>query len=74
MSDQERLGRLDDEAEAEEQASATEGPSTKGDYDPAEGSPGRPHPPTEEGFSDEITRYDTDAEQGTGAGDGGTGS
>jgi hypothetical protein len=81
MSDQERLGRLDDEEEAAEQPSKTDGPSAAGEYDPAEGSPGSPHPaPQEE--TEAVTRYDTDttggstggSTDGTGAGDGGTGS
>jgi hypothetical protein len=75
MSEQERLGRLDDQEEAAEQPSKTDGPSAAGEYDPAEGSPGRPHPVPQEGAEEVTTRHDTDAADGTtGAGDGGTGS
>ena len=81
MSEQERLGRLDDQEEAEEQPSKTDGPSAAGEYDPTEGSPGHPHPTAQEG-AETVTRYDTDtdtdsdgdAAAGSGAGDGGTGS
>lgn len=76
MSEQERLGRLDDEQEAAEQPSKTDGPSAAGEYDPAEGSPGRPHPVPDED-AEQVTRYDAEpggADAGTGAGDGGTGS
>ena len=83
MTDQERLGRLDDQEEAAEQPSKTDGPSAAGEYDPAEGSPGHPHPTAPEG-SEAVTRHDTgtdtgtdpdgDAVGGSGAGDGGTGS
>lgn len=54
---EERLGRLDDEAEEQEPSSTTEGPSARGEYDPAEGSPGGEHP-TGEDFPDEAVRYD----------------
>lgn len=53
----EQLGRLDDEQEAAEPSSTTEGAAAAGDYDPAEGSPGTGHP-TGEGFPDEAVRYD----------------
>jgi hypothetical protein len=33
------LGRLDDEAEAQEPSSTTEGAAAEGEYDPAQGSP-----------------------------------
>jgi len=42
-STQENFGRLDDEDEAAE-TSSDEGPAARGDYDPAQGSPGSPHP------------------------------
>ena len=35
----ENLGRLDDEAEATEPSSTTDGPAAEGEYDPAQGSP-----------------------------------
>ena len=53
----EQLGRLDDEQEAAEPSSTTEGAAAQGDYDPAEGSPGDAHP-TGEDFPDEAVRYD----------------
>lgn len=58
---EEHFGRLDDEAEAEEQPSAADGPSAAGEYDPREGSPGMPHPAHRDGdgFSEEITHYAT---------------
>jgi hypothetical protein len=55
--DQERLGRLDDEAEEQETSSTTEGAAAEGDYDPAQGSPGRQHP-VGENHPDETVRYD----------------
>jgi hypothetical protein len=79
MSEQERLGRLDDQEEAAEQPSKTDGPSAAGEYDPTEGSPGRPHPVRPRG-AERVTRHDTgtdgtdDPDAATGAGDGGTGS
>ncbi|GAA5155259.1 hypothetical protein GCM10023340_40100 [Nocardioides marinquilinus] len=60
MSEQpdENLGHLDDDAEAAEPSSDTEGgAAAAGEYDPAEGSPGTPHP-TGEAFPDEAVRYD----------------
>lgn len=64
MSDQhsqpesdEALGRLDDRAEAEEQPSTEGAAAARGDYDPAEGSPGGEHP-VGEGFPDEQTKFD----------------
>lgn len=39
-----RLGRLDDEAEQDQPSSTTDGPAAEGEYDPAQGSPGHPHP------------------------------
>jgi hypothetical protein len=53
----EQLGRLDDDQEAAEESSTTEGASARGDYDPAEGSPGTGHP-TGEDYPDEAVRYD----------------
>jgi hypothetical protein len=53
----ERLGRLDDSAEQEEPSSTTQGAAARGEYDPAEGSPGTEHP-TGEDFPDEAVRYD----------------
>jgi len=53
----EQLGRLDDEQEAAETSSTTDGAAARGDYDPAEGSPGTSHP-TGEDFPDEAVRYD----------------
>ena len=64
MTDQERLGRLDDQEEAAEQPSKTDGPSAAGEYDPAEGSPGHPHPTAPEG-SEAVTRHDTGTDTGT---------
>jgi hypothetical protein len=55
-STQENLGRLDDEQEAAE-PSSDEGAAARGDYDPAQGSPGGGHP-TGEDFPDEAVRYD----------------
>jgi hypothetical protein len=55
--DQERLGRVDDEAEAQEESSTTTGPAAEGDYDPAQGSPGTDHPVGED-YPDEAVRYD----------------
>ena len=59
MTDQtpERLGRLDDDAEEREPSSTTDGPAARGDYDPAQGSPGADHPVGED-FPAEATRYD----------------
>jgi len=54
---QERLGRLDDEAEEQEPSSTTTGAAAEGDYDPAQGSPGQDHP-TGEAYPDEAVRYD----------------
>ena len=53
----EQLGRLDDEQEAAEASSTRDGAAARGDYDPAEGSPGTSHP-TGEDFPDEAVRYD----------------
>ena len=50
-------GRLDDDAEANESSSTTQGAAARGEYDRAEGSPGGSHP-TGEGFPDEAVRYD----------------
>jgi hypothetical protein len=58
----ERLGRLDDSAEEEEPSSTTEGAAARGEYDPAEGSPGGEHP-TGEGFPQEAVRYDEPEER-----------
>ena len=55
--DQERLGRLDDDAEEQEPSSTTEGAAAEGDYDPAQGSPGHDHPVGED-YPDEAVRYD----------------
>jgi hypothetical protein len=55
--DQERLGRVDDEAEEQEPASTTSGAAAEGDYDPAQGSPGPDHPVGED-YPDEAVRYD----------------
>jgi hypothetical protein len=54
---EENLGRLDDEQEASEPSSTTEGPAAAGEYDPAQGSPGGGHP-TGEDFPNEAVRYD----------------
>ena len=43
-SSSEDLGRLDDEQEARQQSSTRGGPAAEGEYDPAQGSPGHPHP------------------------------
>ncbi|MGN6253129.1 MAG: hypothetical protein ACTHNS_15100 [Marmoricola sp.] len=40
----EDLGRLDDQEEAAQQSSTTDGPAAEGEYDAAQGSPGHPHP------------------------------
>jgi hypothetical protein len=53
----EQLGRLDDDAEEQEPSSTTEGAAADGDYDPAQGSPGRDHP-TGEDFPAEASRFD----------------
>jgi hypothetical protein len=53
----EQLGRLDDDAEEQEQSSTTEGAAAEGDYDPAQGSPGQDHP-TGEDFPAEASRFD----------------
>jgi hypothetical protein len=58
----ERLGRLDDSAEEEEPSSTTEGKAARGEYDPAEGSPGGEHP-TGEDFPQEAVRYDEPEER-----------
>ena len=42
----EHTGRLDDEAEAQEQSDTTDGPAAEGEYDPKQGSPDSgPHAP-----------------------------
>ena len=38
-SENESLGRLDDEAEDQEPSSTTDGAAADGEYDPAQGSP-----------------------------------
>jgi hypothetical protein len=53
----EQLGRLDDEQEAAETSSTTEGAAARGEADPAEGSVGGPHPVGED-YPDEAVRYD----------------
>ena len=53
----ESLGRLDDEQEASEPSSTTDGPAAEGELDPAQGSPGGGHP-TGQSFPDEAVRYD----------------
>lgn len=53
----EQLGRLTDEQEAAETSSTTDGAAARGEYDPAEGSPGTAHPVGED-FPDEAVRYD----------------
>jgi hypothetical protein len=40
----ERLGRLDDEAEEQEESSTSEGPAAEGEYDPAQGVTAQRHP------------------------------
>jgi len=47
--EQENLGRLDDDAEAEEPSSTKDGPAAAGEYDPAQGSPHGGVHPTREG-------------------------
>jgi hypothetical protein len=59
----EQLGELDDDQEAAEESSTTEGAAARGEYDPAEGSPGAGHP-TGEDFPDEAVRYDEPGERG----------
>ena len=54
---QERLGRLDDAEEEREPSSTTDGPAARGEYDPAQGSPGGDHP-VGAAYPDEATRYD----------------
>lgn len=56
-NDPERLGRLDDADEEQEPSSTKDGAAARGEYDPAEGSPGREHP-TGEDFPGEAVRYD----------------
>ena len=58
---QERLGRLDDEAEDAEPSSTTDGPAAEGDYDPAQGSPEQPRPAARGGSFEEGTDDDTGA-------------
>jgi hypothetical protein len=58
-SENERLGRLDDEAEADAPSSTTDGAAAEGRYDPEQGSPGGDHP-VGDGYPDEATRYDED--------------
>jgi hypothetical protein len=42
----EHTGRLDDDAEAQEQSDTTDGPAAAGEYDPKQGSPDSgPHAP-----------------------------
>jgi hypothetical protein len=53
----ENLGRLDDEQEAREPSSTTDGAAAEGVLDPAQGSPGGGHP-TGQDFPDEAVRYD----------------
>ena len=53
----ENLGRLDDDAKEREPSSTTDGPAARGEYDPAQGSPGGGHP-TGEDYPDEAVRYD----------------
>ena len=53
----EQLGRLDDEQEAAEPSSTTDGAAARGEDDPAQGSPGTGHP-VGEAFPDEAVRYD----------------
>ena len=55
--DQERLGRIDDEAEEQESSSTSGGAAAEGEYDPAQGSPGAGHP-VGEAYPDEAVRYD----------------
>jgi hypothetical protein len=57
----EQLGRLDDEQEAAEPSSTTDGAAARGEYDPSEGSAGSGHPVGED-YPDEAVRYD-DPEQ-----------
>jgi hypothetical protein len=58
----ENLGRLDDDDENQEPSSTSEGAAGEGEYDPAQGSPGQPHP-TGEHFPDEAVRYDDPPER-----------
>jgi hypothetical protein len=58
----EQLGRLDDEQEAAEPSSTTDGAAARGEDDPAEGSPGGGHPVGED-FPDEAVRYDEPGER-----------
>ena len=58
-SDEGQLGRLDDQAEAQEPSSTTEGAAAEGSYDPAQGSPAGEHP-VGEGYPDEAVRYGDD--------------
>ena len=53
----EQLGRLDDEQEAAEPSSTTDGAAARGEDDPAQGSPRTGHP-VGEAFPDEAVRYD----------------
>jgi hypothetical protein len=53
----EQLGRLDDEQEAAEPSSTTDGAAARGEADASEGSPGGGHPVGED-FPDEAVRYD----------------
>lgn len=53
----EQLGRLDDEQEAAEESSTTDGAAARGEADASEGSPGPAHPVGED-FPNEAVRYD----------------
>jgi len=50
--EQQNLGRLDDDAEAQERSSTQDGPAAEGEYDPTQGSPHGVHPTVD----DERTR------------------
>ena len=64
----EHLGELDDEQEAAEPSSTTEGPAAEGDYDPAQGSPGGEHAVGED-YPEEATRYGDEERRRTESGD-----
>ena len=62
MSDQDNLGRLDDDQEAEEPSSTTDGPAADGEYDARQGSPDSGPHAVGEAHTDETA--DTRSQQG----------
>ncbi len=60
--DDEQLGHLDDEAEAQEASSTSDGAAAEGEYDPAQGSPDSGTHPT--ASPDTESTGDTGSESG----------